>query len=114
MEKISSRIQQTFKNGSLISESLEKDSKIVPEEPERKESTKTEADEKEFEQKSFDKLYDKQVEIYLEKCAEFDENWKKAYAFIYEQYCGKEMQISLKELPDFKGNIKGDPLELLK
>ena len=114
LEKISLRIQQTFKNGSLISESLEKDNKIVPEEPERKESTKTEAGEKEFEQKSFDKLYDKQVEIYLEKCEEFDENWKKAYAFIYEQYCGKEMQISLKELPDFKGNIKGDPLELLK
>ena len=53
LKKISLRIQQTFKNGSLISESLEKDNKIVPEEPERKESTKTEAGEKEFEQKKF-------------------------------------------------------------
>ena len=33
---------------------------------------------------------------------------------MYEQYCGKEMQISLKELPEFESKIKGDPLELLK
>ena len=114
LEKITLRIQQTFKNGSLISESLEKDKKKGPNEPERKESMKTDPDEKEFEQKSFDKLYDKQVEIYLEQCTEFEENWKKAYAFVYEQYCGKEMQISLKELPEFDSKIKGDPLELLK
>ena len=88
LEKITLRIQQTFKNGSLISESLEKNEKKKPKEPERKESTKTNPDQKESEQKSFDKLYDKQVEIYLEQCAEFDENWKKAYAFVYEQYCG--------------------------
>ena len=74
LEKISLRIQQTFKNGSLISESLEKSEKKKPKEPERKESKKTDSDEKDFEQKSFDKLYDKEVEIYLEKCEEFDEN----------------------------------------
>ena len=93
LEKITLRIQQTFKNGSLISESLEKDKKIGPNEPERKESMKIDPDEKQFEQKSFDKLYDKQVEIYLEQCTELKENWKKAYAFVYEQYCGKEMQL---------------------
>ena len=54
------------------------------------------------------------MELYLEKNSEFEENWKKAYAFIFEQYCGKEMQISLKELETFETSVKGDPLELLR
>ena len=59
MEKIALRIQQTFKNGSLIVDSLENDAKQGPAGPTRQRSVETDVDARQFEQTSFDKLYDK-------------------------------------------------------
>ena len=45
---------------------------------------------------------------------DFDENWKKTFAYIYESFCTKEMQIAIKELPYYEREIQNQPLKLLK
>ena len=77
---------------------------------ERGESKKTDSKD----QKTLDMLWEKELELWVQQKDELDENWSKAYAFIFEQYCGKEMQVALKELEHFEKKIQNDPLELLK
>ena len=59
-------------------------------------------------------LWEKELELWVQQKDELDENWSKAYAFIFEQYCGKEMQVAIKELEHFEKTIQNNPLELLK
>ena len=42
-----------------------------------------EKDKKEFEQISLDKEYVAQLKHYIQKDEDFDENWMKAYAYIF-------------------------------
>ena len=63
---------------------------------------------------TLDKLYDTRLKYYIHKDEEFDENWAKAYAYIYEAYCSKEIQIAIKELPKYESEIVNQPLNLLK
>ena len=44
---------------------------------------------------------------------EFDEEWSKAYALIFYNYCSSEMRTAVKELPTFEKDIRDDPLELM-
>ena len=91
------------------------DEKIVPlEQPEREESQETDPGKKAFDQRTKDMMWDKEVELWVQQKDEFKENWSKVYAFIFEQYCGKEMQVAIKELEHLKQKIQNDPLELLK
>ena len=62
-----------------------------PEAPTRKESTETDSDKKAFEQITLDKEYDARLKHYIRKDKVFDENWMKAFAYIFESYCTKEM-----------------------
>ena len=82
--------------------------------PEREESTETGVDKKAFDQKSKDKFFDKKVESWLADTDIFEENKRKAYALIYHHYCGKEMQIAIKELKYYESAVKYKPLALLK
>ena len=59
-------------------------------------------------------MWEKEVKLWVQQKDEFDENWSKAYAYIFEQYCGKEMQVAIKELEHFGSKIQNNPLELLK
>ena len=45
---------------------------------------------------------------------DFDENWMKAFAYIYESFCIKEMQVAIKELPNYEKEIQNQPLKLLE
>ena len=114
LEKICLKIQQSYKNGTKVAESLRKGKKAELKQPERKESTKTDPDDKAFHQKTLDMLWNKELELYVERKAELDENYSKAYAFIFEQYCGREMQVALQELEHYETKILNNPLELLK
>ena len=51
--------------------------------------------------------YEKRVEI-------FEENKKKAFAWIYATYCGKEMKNRLQENPDFNKDVYNNPIKLLE
>ena len=66
------------------------------------------------EQRLLDRKWDVDYKRYVEKQEEFEENYVKAYAFIFDNYCSKEMQVALKELPDFELLIRNDPLQLLE
>ena len=57
-----------------------------------------------------DRLNEKEWEIrfnhYQDKMEKFDSLWVKTYALIWDNYCSKEMQIALQEMPDFDSSIK--------
>ena len=91
LEKICLRIHQSYKNGTSVAESLRKEKKAALDRPERKQTKKTDAKDKEFNQKTLDMFWEKELELWVQQKDELDENWSKAYAFIFEQYCGKEM-----------------------
>ena len=114
LEKICLRIQQSYNSGSRVARSLMEDKVIPLPEPEREESQETDPTKKVFDQRTKDMLWDKKLELWVQQESEFNENWSKAYAFIFEQYCGKEMQVTIKELEHFELKIQNDPLELLK
>ena len=35
----------------------------------------------------------------------FENEWVKAYSLIYDNFCSRDMQVALKELPDFDVRI---------
>ena len=61
-----------------------------------------------------DKEYDARLKHYIRKDEDFDENWMKAFAYIFENYCTKEMQVAIRELPNFEKEIQNEPLKLLE
>ena len=71
-------------------------------------------EDKDFEQATLDKEYDARLKHYIRKDEEFNENWMKAYAYILEKYCAKELQIALKELPNYESDVVNNPINLLK
>ena len=60
-----------------------------------------------------DKIWEKKVEMWIEDEQIFKENMRKAYAIIFDSYCGKEMQVTLKEVTDYESKVKNDPIVLL-
>ena len=52
--------------------------------------------------------------IYWKECKEFDEQWVKAYALIWDTYCSRDIQVAIKEMSDFDTDIKNEPLTLLE
>ena len=38
----------------------------------------------------------------------------KAYAYIFENFCAKELQIALKELPNYERDVVNNSINLLK
>ena len=51
---------------------------------------------------------------YQDKVEKYDNLWIKTYALIWDNYCSKEVQIALKEMPDFDTTINKEPLVLLE
>jgi hypothetical protein len=60
----------------------------------------------------FDKIFEAQVRVYIERVAMYQSNKKKAFALIYEQ-CHKTLQGKLKARANYDTHIKGNPIELL-
>ena len=115
LEKICLRLQQNLTSGgSNIVESIRKNKICRPAAPERKESQEIDSAKKAFDQQTLDKEYDARLKNYIRMDMDFDENWKKAFAYIYESFCTKEMQIAIKELPNYEKEIQNQPLKLLE
>ena len=51
---------------------------------------------------------------YQDKVDKFNGLWIKAYALIWDNYCSKDLQVALKEMPDYDSVIKKEPLALLE
>ena len=77
-------------------------------------STADDPDEKEIEDKQLREDYRVDYDWYKKDVRRFNENWVKAYALIWKNYCSKEVQVVLEEMSDFDSRIKNDPVELLK
>ena len=92
------RLQQNLTSGgSNIVESIRKDKICRPVAPERKESQEIDSAKKAFDQQTLDKEYDARLKNYIRMDMDFDENWKKTFAYIYESFCTKEMQRNKNE-----------------
>ena len=114
-ETIEDYIQKSYeKNGIDVAMSLREMKVIDLEEPTRKQSIKTNADEKAFEQESFDIDYKLERDAYLKNKLSLEHGLKKAAALIYQDYCTNEMQLALKAVKDFTTDIKNDPIALLE
>ena len=114
-EAIVTKIQKTFDDAVDVVSSIETETKKVYTEPSVPEAATTGSDEA---KERADRISEKRWEImfnrYQDKVEKFDSLWIKAYALIWDSYCSKEIQIALKEMPDFDTAINKDPLVLLE
>ena len=109
-------IQKKFdKYGSDIAKSIQTGSKIdlLAYKPNRRRSTEVNEQDRLFEQSTFDMEYKSELEKYKKREEVFEENKKKAFAWIFHSYCSKEMQTQLKENSNFESAIFNDPIKLL-
>jgi hypothetical protein len=65
-----------------------------------------------MEDTEFDKIFEAQVKVFIEREAIYQSNKKKAFTLIYEQ-CHKSLQGKLKACTNYQTVIKGDPIALL-
>ena len=100
--------------GSNIVRSIRENKVCRPEAPKRKESQETDSAKKAFDQTTLDKEYDARLKHYIRIDMDFDENWMKVFTYIYESFCTKEMQVAIKELPNYEKEIQNQPLKLLE
>ena len=109
-------IQKKFdKYGSDIAESIRTGSEIdlLAYKPNRRRSTEVNEQDRLFEQSTLDMEYKSELEKYKKREEVFEENKKKAFAWIFHSYCSKEMQTRLKENSNFESAIFNDPSKLL-
>ena len=97
-------------------ESLENKKKKVLDRPNLRDykSTATDAEEKKLEDEQLKEEWKVDYDWYKKDLRRFNENWVKAYALIWKNYCSKEVHVALEEMSDFGSRIKDDPVELLK
>ena len=84
-----------------------------PPTPTRDTSNLTDADAKAIEQETMNRKYEAKLSHYFKQQEDLEDNWIKAYGLIYTYYCTREMQVALKELPNYETAVLDNPLELL-
>ena len=57
--------------------------------------------------------YEAKLAHYFKQDENFEDNWIKGYGLIYRTYCSSQLQIALKELPNYETAVLNDPLQLL-
>ena len=110
------KIHESFEDSANVVESLRKKQKIAVAKPDWKNYISQEANpaDRAEEQKHLDAEREADLKEYKEEVKLFKNNWSKAYAMIWKNYCSKEVQVAVEEIADFDVRIKNDPLELLK
>ena len=91
------RIQETFQNSLDVTESLEDGKKKVFSVPEKKKSDSTDPDLKQAEDNDFHCMWLEDYKCYRKDSQQFKEEWARAYALIWKNFCSKEMQVALEE-----------------
>ena len=114
IEAIVIKVQKEFGGGRLVANSLRSKEKIGPTMPTLQHSAETDPDLKAKEQAGFQSQYDAEIKNYFEVKERFDNEWVRAYSLILDNYCTRDMQVAIKEEPDFESRIRDDPVELLK
>jgi hypothetical protein len=109
-------VQKSHRNGKDVADSIRKMEKInmTTRIPLRKISAASVADDKATEQEGFIILYKGEIDRYMKRKHELDDNMNKTYSLIYLQHCNKTIQDRIHAHPDFETKIKNDPIELLK
>ena len=95
-EAIILKIQKTFKDSIDIAESIRNNVKKVFKATELTKSTKTDGDEKAMENMLFLEQFKIDFTIYRSESKKFDGAWVKTYALIWETYCSKDVQRTIK------------------
>ena len=95
-------------------ESIRNNLKKVFTETELEKSTKTDGAEKAMENMLYPEQFKIDFTIYRSESKKFDGAWVKAYALIWETYCSKDVQRTIKEIPDYENVIRNNPVALLK
>ena len=115
-EYIINHIQESFdKKGGDIAAALKNLQHLDLDqyEPTLKVSSKTDAAEKERENKQYEMKYNRELTLFLERKEQYEDNKKKAYAVLWKQ-CSLSMQQLVKNRKDFESDIEDDPVALLK
>ena len=118
-ESIVSEIEINFENSNHVAASIEDGNRKVFSEPTLQESTvdptvnAVNARLHALQNRQQEMKWGKEYDLYLDNIKEFEDIWVKAYVYIWEKYCSREIQFALKEMPDYDSNIKNEPLELL-
>jgi hypothetical protein len=106
-------IRKEFTNGEDIGEALETRQEVDFDayRPTLRMSVLQDDIARDKEDTEFDKIFEAQVRVYIEREAMYQSNKKKAIALIYEQ-CHKTLQGKLKARANYETNIKGNPIAL--
>lgn len=114
-EHIENYIQKTYKEGFMIvatSLAEMKEPDLESDKPVLKQSTATDEDQKAFENKMNETMYQEEVKQFLETKKTVNREMTKAYALIFGNYCTTAMQQRIEQHPDFE-TFKNDPIKLL-
>ena len=106
-EAIIIKIEKTFEDSLDIVNSIETNTKKTFNEPQTSEAaTNGTTEEKARKDCLSEKKWETMLIRYQEKVDKFESLWEKTYALIWDQYCSKEMKVTLQEMPDFDSAIK--------
>ena len=108
------KIQKEFQASRYIVSSLRNKVKQGPAMPDRTISTNADANLAAIEQETFNRRYEAQLAYHFQAEAKFENNWEKAYGLVFDNFCSRDMQLAVKELPDFEARVRDNPLELIK
>ena len=89
-----------------MNESIKSLQRWVFENPKVQLSTLSYESERAFEQDEFYKEWKIDCGDYKKEVKTFESNIVKAYAMIWKNYCGKDVQSNIEEISDFKTRIK--------
>ena len=62
-------------------------------------------------QVSLDKRLDVELAHWSTQNSQFNNNWARAFGFIYEHYCSREIKCSIRELPNLETVIQENQLD---
>ena len=108
------KINKTFDAPLEVVESIRTGAKIIPNEPTLVSSTAADPLVKQAEDALNLEKWKIEFSFYYTRKDKLEASFTKAFSLIWENYCAKEMQVAIQEIPDFGTRIRDNPIELLK
>jgi hypothetical protein len=115
-DHIVQQVQKNYINGQDAAVSIRnlKTKDLSSQEPKRGQANESDTTLNQMKQAGMGILYQAELERYLERKDQLEQNMTKAYALIFGTYCNKTMQDRIEEHPEFETKIRDDPIELLE
>ena len=108
------KIQTDFTSSRYVVSSLRNKIKEGPPIPVREISRNPDEEMRSIEQETFNRRYEAKSAHFYSQETLLEDNWIKAYGLIYRGYCSSQMQLAIKELPNYDTEVLDDPLRLLE